>query len=195
MAVIGTAALVLVLGACGGADDTAGPDAASATRTASNGDLFNGADVTFATEMIPHHAQAVQMTVMVRGRPTSKEFTALVESIRNTQVAEVEEMADWLTAWGEDVPETSMDHANGGHDLTDMSEMPGMSAEMSELFEAPDEEFEAMWLTMMIEHHDGATALVEDEIDDGLNPAALALAESIQLAQQAEIEVMEGMLD
>jgi uncharacterized protein (DUF305 family) len=75
--------------------------------TASEGSEFNRADVNFTTQMMPHHAQAVQMVVMAQGRDLSAPVSSLMEDIRIAQVREIETMADWLSTWDEPIPETS----------------------------------------------------------------------------------------
>lgn len=191
------------LGACGGSDD----EPVDTPRTAADGSEFNDADVQFATRMIPHHAQAVEMAVLAEGRDLDPEVEALVAGIREAQVPEVQTMTGWLTSWGEPVPETGLDHANadegdGAHDMDDMDDMQGtddmvgmMSAEeMQELRTAGDAEFEQMWLEMMTEHHQGAVEMAEQEVEAGLYPDAIALAESVITSQSAEIEAMEELL-
>ncbi len=197
------AALILMLApalaAC--SDDT--PDAAPrAERTAANGDVHNDADVDFATEMIPHHADALVMVDMTQGRDLSPEFADLTEDIRAAQAPEIETMADWLTAWGEEVPETSRDHVNShmgsdGDDTgMDMEDPMGMDPDdLSMLGDADGSSFEAMWLTMMIDHHEGAIEMAQQEQEDGLFPGALTLAGSIATSQTSEIELMQQMLD
>jgi len=197
-------ALTLTLGvgltACGGSDGDSSP---SSTATAANGDVFNDADVQFATDMIQHHAQAVQMVVISQGRPLDPEVRRLAEDIRVTQVPEIEQLVDWLTAWDQEIPETAMDHTNMGHDMHDlgtamegMAEMPGgMTAEqMESLQNASDAEFQTRWLEMMIEHHQGAVEMAQDEQEDGTSSDAVALAETIIATQQDEITTMEDLL-
>jgi uncharacterized protein (DUF305 family) len=103
-------ALGMTLVACGDESDN-GNSSPSDTQTAANGDVFNQADVEFATNMIPHHAQAIEMVTFTDGRPLDPAVQQLSNQIRDAQVPEVETMTDWLTAWGEEVPETSLDHA------------------------------------------------------------------------------------
>ena len=55
--------------------------------------------------------------------------------------------------------------------------------------------FETMWMRMMIEHHEGAIEMARTEQDDGVFPAAIDLAESIETSQTAEIELMEELID
>lgn len=194
------AVLALLLAGCGGGGDDAAPEA---TRTASNGDVFNDADVEFATAMIPHHAQALEMVAMTVERDLDPEVAALTEEIRGAQVPEVEQMSDWLTAWDEDVPATSLDHANAHGDAHDQKglegteDMPGMmSAEDMEALESSsDADFQALWLEMMVEHHRGAVEMARAEQNDGEFADAVALAESIESSQTAEIERMESLLD
>ncbi|QWF23713.1 DUF305 domain-containing protein [Nocardioides sp. LMS-CY] len=198
-----TAALGVSLAACGDDADTA--DGPSGTRTATNGDVFNTADVSFATEMIQHHAQALSMVDLADGRPLDPEVQQLTEDIRAAQGPEIETMSDWLTAWDQEIPETMRDHSNAGHDMGgDMSDrmdgmdsdMPGMMSpdEMDELQDASNAAFQDLWLTMMIEHHQGAIEMARTEQEDGAFDEAVTLAETIASAQQQEIETMEGLL-
>ena len=191
------ATLLFGLTACGDDDAT---DDAQAEQTAANGDVFSEADVAFATAMIPHHAQALAMVDLTRGRELSPEVQKLTVDIQAAQGPEIEQMVDWLTAWDEPVPETMRDHANaedhgmgGGDDSTDM---PGMMTdeEMSELEAAQGQEFETMWLEMMIEHHQGAIEMAKDEQADGVFGPAKELAESIETSQQTEIDHMNELL-
>ena len=65
---------------------------------------------------------------------------------------------------------------------------------MSELEAAQGQEFETMWLEMMIEHHQGAIELAKDEQSNGAFGPAKDLAESIETSQQAEIDHMNELL-
>ncbi|HYF73335.1 MAG TPA: DUF305 domain-containing protein [Nocardioides sp.] len=192
-------ALVLSAAGCGGDDASESGSGLSTTE-------HNDADVAFATDMIQHHAQALSMVDLTMGRPLDPEVEGLAEDIRAAQGPEIETMSDWLTEWGEEVPPTMRDHSHAGHDMEGMgesmedmdeSEMPGMmSAEdMTALEEASNKEFQAMWLEMMIEHHEGAIEMAEQQQDDGRYRPAVELAASIIEAQQAEFDTMESMLE
>lgn len=197
----GAITLALGLAACG---DDGGDSRPAAVETARNGDVFNRADVDFATAMIPHHAQALQMALLAQDRPLSDEVRALVDQVQAAQTPEVETMTTWLTDWGKDIPATSMDHANAGHDMEDMDDMDGMDGsampgmmsgeQMEELEDSSDAEFPRLWMTMMIEHHEGAITMAKAEQADGRFPDAIALAESIAESQAAEIATMEDLL-
>lgn len=176
MRILAAALLAVLLVGCGGEDAPSGHEA----------------DVAFAQEMIPHHADALVMVDMVAGHDVSAEFAALTEQIRAAQTPEIEEMVTWLAEWREEVPETSRDHMNadhgGGHGNGHGSD------EMSELANA-GAGFEDMWLEMMIDHHEGAIEMAEAEIENGEDERAIRLARSIVSSQQAEIETMESMLE
>jgi uncharacterized protein (DUF305 family) len=189
------AAALTLTAACGSSDHSS-HDGASATHEAPDGSTYSDADVAFATGMIPHHAQAVQMVAMTDGRTLSPGLEKLAEQIRAAQTPEIETMADWLTAWGKKIPETSNDHANAGHDMDDMGDMPGMmsQSDLDEVSSATGRDFEQKWLTMMVEHHQGAVTMAEKEVRDGTFPDAVALARSIVSSQTAEIATMKGML-
>ena len=168
-------------------------------RTAPNGDEFSDADVAFATDMIQHHAQALQMVDMTVGRTLDPEVQQLTDDIRAAQGPEIELMADWLTDWDMPVPETVGVDANaGGHGDMEMdSDTPGMMTQeqMNELEAAQGDVFQDMWLEMMIMHHQGAVEMAETEQSEGTFGAAIDLAESIETSQRDEIDVMEQLID
>ena len=186
-----------VLTACGSTDDDPAPTA----RADSSGEEFNDADVEFATDMIQHHAQALVMVDLTMGRSLAPEVQALAEGIRAAQSPEIEQMSDWLTTWGEPIPETVRDHTNahGGGDGDGMemdAEMPGMMSadQMAELETADGAEFEQLWLEMMTEHHEGAIEMARTEQSEGSFGPAVELAGTIESTQQDEIETMAGLL-
>jgi uncharacterized protein (DUF305 family) len=191
-ALIAMIAGLSLLAACGN-DDASQPE----THTAANGDKFNDADVEFATDMIQHHAQALAMVDLTMGRQLDPEVQQLAEDIREAQGPEIEQMTDWLTDWGQPIPETVRDHSNahGDGEMEMDSDMPGMMSaeEMAELEAATGAEFQQMWLEMMIEHHEGAIEMAQTEQSDGKSEPAKKLAENIESAQQAEISTMKGL--
>lgn len=177
------AATALLLAGCGGDDDNSNGSA---------DDGHNDADVSFATEMIPHHEQALRMVAMTEGRDLSPDFEHLTEHIQDAQQPEIETMTGWLEDWGEDVPSGHM-HQDG---MAGSDGMAGMMDEddLDDLEASERSAFERMWLVMMIDHHEGAVEMAEDELDDGSYQPALDLADSIAESQTDEIEQMREML-
>ncbi|MFC8665197.1 DUF305 domain-containing protein [Streptomyces sp. NPDC057199] len=195
--VAATATAALVLAACGDNGHDMGSmgfdsNTPSATALAKAGD-HNDADVAFATEMIQHHRQAVDMAGMADSRGSSQEVKDLATKIKGAQDPEIKTMSGWLTSWGEQVPEDMS--GMEGHDMT--SEMPGMmsSEDMDKLEKASGAEFDTMFLEMMVKHHEGAIEMAETEKKGGKDDAAQKLADDVVTAQTAEIEQMKKLLD
>ncbi|WP_183093938.1 DUF305 domain-containing protein [Nocardioides stalactiti] len=196
------AASMLTFASC--ADDTGhdghemSDDMSNHGSTVPESEDFNQTDVDFATDMIQHHAQALSMVDLTEGRDLSPELTTLAEQIRMAQGPEIETMVDWLRDWDQPIPETSRDHVNahGDGEMEMGSDMPGMMSadQMADLEAASGLEFEQLFLTMMIEHHEGAIEMAETEQEDGEHPDAVALAEVIEEAQTAEIATMKELL-
>ncbi|MCW2842774.1 MAG: hypothetical protein JWN22_690 [Nocardioides sp.] len=187
------AAAALTLTACGGGDHSASSGATVPASAA-----FNDADVAFATDMIPHHAQALAMVDLTRGRDLDPAFERLSQQILDAQGPEIETMKGWLVDWDQPVPETSRDHlhADAGGMSMGAGDMPGMMSdqEMAGLDAAGDATFEDMWLRMMIRHHEGAIEMARTEQTDGEYADAVSLADDIETAQAHEITQMKAML-
>ena len=184
------AAAALALSGCGEQDSPAG-------SAIPESEPFNQADVDFATEMVPHHAQALLMVDSAAPRDDlSPEVAALVEKIRTEQTGEIEVMTDLLEDWGQPIPDNPRDHGGLEHGSTDDMDMPGLATEeeMAALDRASGVEFEELWLEMMIEHHEGAITMAQDEFDAGEDADAVSLAEGIISAQADEVGRMERLL-
>lgn len=189
------ATLSLGLAACGNGDSDSGGHGGHSNNdssgSAESGADFNDSDVTFAQQMIPHHEQATEMAALAEGRTQNAEVLALAQQIANAQGPEIETMQGFLEDWGAE----EMDHESMDHDG-----MPGMDGMMSEedmafLEDSSGTEFDEAFLTMMIEHHQGAIEMAETEQEDGQNPEAVALAGQIVEDQTAEITTMQELLN
>ena len=197
VAVSAAAAAALVLAACGGS----GPEHAAAPAvTASDSTTLgatpaegehNEADVTFAQMMIPHHAEAIEMSDVVLAKDgVDERVVALAERVKGAQGPEIERMTAWLQAWGEDVPRV------GGHDAGEMQHRGGgMGDAVEAIAEADGAEASRTYVRHMIEHHRGAIEMAERQVASGSNEEAVALAREIAGAQEAEIEEMEALLE
>lgn len=168
---------------------------AALTLAGCSGGDANDADVEFAQGMIPHHAQAVDMARLAAERSDNSDVIELAAQVEAAQDPEIELMSGWLEDWGEDVPATSgtdyMGHDQGGHDA-----MAGMmtAEQMAGLAAASGEDFDLMFLEMMIEHHEGAIVMAEDVLARGSDDDVQRLAKEIIEVQQAEINHMQELL-
>ena len=82
---------------------------------------FTAADVRFMQGMIPHHAQALEMTALVADRTAGETMQRLAQRIELSQEDEIGMMQEWLRARGQDVPGVDTHHAPG------WEPMPGCS--------------------------------------------------------------------
>lgn len=168
---------------------------ASVSAPAATAD-HNAADVAFATDMIPHHQQALEMADLAGQRAANAQVKALAAAIKAAQDPEIQTMSGWLSRWGQPVP-TDTD----GHDMADMSHgdgatMDGMMTdeETQRLAAASGADFDRLWLQLMIRHHQGAVSMATTASGAGESAEVKTLAQRIVASQQAEIETMQRVL-
>lgn len=194
------AAGTLLLAACGSdGSPPAHPDPGNARKAAASATVssrpaagaHNATDVDFATDMIPHHAQAVFLARLARTRATTGALRSLGRRIAAEQAPEIVQLSGWLRGWRESVPSGSYEVGLGGGVTA-----PGMvdDAGMTGLMDATGTGFDRRWLTMMINHHRGAVAMAETELADGRNPDARKFARAVVAMQTAEIATMQALL-
>jgi uncharacterized protein (DUF305 family) len=157
------------------------------------------ADVEFMQGMIMHHLQAVEMTALIASHTENKELRSLGARISSSQSDEIKLMQRWLAARGErislDMPGMDMSRHSSQQQL-----MPGMLTpeQMQALGKAKDAEFDHLFLTGMIQHHDGALTMVKDLFDTagaGQDADVFNFATDADNTQRAEIKIMQSMLD
>jgi uncharacterized protein (DUF305 family) len=145
-------------------------------------------DIMFAQAMIPHHEQAIEMAdLALETDSVSAEVRELATQIKAAQGPEIDQMIQWLKDWDSEMPMAGHDMGNMGGD--------GMMGQddLDDLAAAEGPEFDTLWLTMMIEHHEGALTMA-DRVIDSDNTDVAALAKAIVKTQTAEIATMEGLL-
>ncbi len=179
------AAAALILAACGSSDSAADSPTTTAAAQAATDASFNDADVAFAQEMIPHHSQAVEMATLALDRSENPQILDLAGRIQQGQDPEIEQMQGWLASWN--MPE--MDDEMDGMAMNGMMSDDDMSA----LTDASGPDFDALFVSLMIQHHDGAITMAKSLIDEGSDPEVRALAEGVIAAQEAEIAEMEAL--
>ncbi len=167
----------------GGKSSDSGHDMGQMSHGASS-DQMSSSDAMFLQMMIPHHQQAVVMSQLAVKNSSNAQVIALAEKIRDAQGPEIAAMKSWLKAagLGEDP----------GHS---MGSMKGMLTEddLASLKKATGKEFDRLFLTGMIAHHDGAVEMLS-MIEKTTNPDIKRLGNEILTSQSAEIEVMSQML-
>lgn len=167
------------------------------------------ADVKFMQGMIMHHAQAVEMTALLRTRSHNKDLQELGARMSISQTDEMNYMKQWLEDRGKPVPTEHDQMAHMGHmdgkapmdhmDMGSMPMMPGMLTpqQMQALAKATGASFDHLFLTGMIQHHTGALVMVQDLFDTpgaGQDNQLFDFATDVDNTQSAEIKIMQGML-
>jgi uncharacterized protein (DUF305 family) len=153
------------------------------------------ADVQFMTGMIGHHAQALVMSGFAEGNEAGRQIRILTARIINAQTDEIGFMQQWLRERRQPVPEVD----GTGH-MENAMHMPGMLSpeQLEDLRNAKGLEFDRLFLTYMIQHHEGAVTMVHELFaTDGAaqDDLAFKLSSDIQVDQITEIARMQSMLD
>lgn len=196
------AAPIVQPGAPGQASRTLSAEEASTLAAAS----YTPADVVFMQGMIGHHQQAVEMAMLIKDRTNSEEIVALGGRIESSQADEIEFMNGWLDERGEKtimvgmmdgMDHSKMDHSK--HAMIDHSSMAGMATpeQMAELATLEGTDFDRMFLTLMIAHHEGAIDMVDELLGQpgtAADPVLFQFVSDIENDQNAEIDKMTELL-
>jgi len=188
----------------GGAPATP-PPATPATRTGAARYAITDADVHFMSGMIPHHAQAVVIAGWAASHGARKDVAILAERIVVGQRDEIALMQTWLSDHGKPVPDATATHMKmkmvmDGKEMEHDMLMPGMltEAELAQLDKSRGPEFDRLFLTFMIKHHQGAIGMV-DELFKAPGAAqdetVFRFASDVYADQSTEIDRMQKMLD
>jgi uncharacterized protein (DUF305 family) len=161
-------------------------------------------DAEFMQKMIMHHAQAVEMTALIESRTENKDLRLLGARISQSQSDEMKFMKRWLETKGEPlspaVTEMSNMDMSSHHDMSNHHpSMPGMLSpkQMDALRNAKGAEFDHLFLTGMIQHHNGALIMVKDLFETagaGQDAELFNFATDVDSGQRAEIRTMQTML-
>jgi uncharacterized protein (DUF305 family) len=190
------------VGACGrpGTVQTApAPTRAATAALDSTAYRHTAADVHFMSAMIGHHAQAIVMAQMAPTHGASRSLQVLAARIINAQQDEIAIMQQWLRDRNQPVPEArpgmKMTHGGVEHEMV----MPGMlsEAQLKQLDAARGPEFDRLFLTFMIQHHQGAVTMVKELFSSqgaALDDTVFKIASDINVDQTTEIRRMTTML-
>lgn len=159
------------------------------------------ADVSFMQGMIPHHAQAVLIAGWAASHGARLDIARLCERIVVAQRDEIALMRGWLRDRGEEVPAADAKHMmmtmNGvEHPML----MPGMltDEQLSELDTSRGSEFDRLFLSAMIAHHNGAVSMVDDlfgAANSAQDEVVFKFASDVYADQTTEIDFMQKMLE
>ncbi|MFF0576380.1 DUF305 domain-containing protein [Streptosporangium saharense] len=168
-------------------------------RTAAPTDA--SAEAGFARDMATHHAQAVEMSFIVRDGSKDENVRRLAYDIIVTQTAQRGMFSGWLQQWGLDqsTERPPMAWMSGhGHGVTAAAPgaMPGMASqeELKRLREATGKDQEILFLQLMIRHHEGGVQMGQGLLKLSDRAEVVTTARHIVEGQTGEIKLMTDML-
>lgn len=152
---------------------------------------FTRDDVMFMQNMIPHHEQAVDMAVLVEERTNNQEIIDIAGRIQKSQADEIAFMSQWLEERDQQV---HIDHSmHMDHSIMGMA----TEAQMQDLANAQGTDFDRIFLSLMIPHHEGAVRMVDDLLEQSgtaYDPVLYDFANDVVNDQNAEITRMNALL-
>ncbi|MCD2468359.1 DUF305 domain-containing protein [Streptomyces sp. MBT42] len=145
----------------------------------------NSADFSYAQMMIVHHRQALTMTALAPERAASAQVKGVAERIAAAQKPEIGAMEGWLKNNGGPREQAGHDHHS----------MPGMASEaqLEQLRNAKGKAFDALFLKLMITHHEGAVTMAAEVLSEGNNVLVEEMANDVIAQQSAEIGRMRSL--
>ncbi|MEU6778126.1 DUF305 domain-containing protein [Nonomuraea angiospora] len=145
----------------------------------------NASDIKYVQDMVVHHRQALDMSLLAPTRAESTQLKNLASRIKDAQGPEIQFMTTWLREQQQTVPEHHAAHEG----------MPGMAtpAQMEALKAAKGKDFDRMFLELMINHHLGAIKMSEQVLTSGSHIRIEELASDVSVTQAAEIRRMQQM--
>ena len=142
-------------------------------------------DLQFIDTMTHHHEGAVRMSEMALKKSQNEELRKFAQKIIDDQKKEIGQMKDWRDKW------------YAGKPAAKNMEMPGMagsmkmmSGEMEKMEAAAGQDFDLMFLDMMIPHHQDAVMMSKSALEKAAHTEIKTLANQIIKAQNEEIEKM-----
>jgi uncharacterized protein (DUF305 family) len=140
------------------------------------------------------------MTALIASHTENKDLRLLGARISSSQSDEIKFMQRWLTAWREPVSVGMPGMQDSQMSGQPMTLMPGMLTpeQMEALRNARGAEFDRLFLTGMIQHHNGALIMVKDMFDTagaGQDADLFNFATDADNTQRAEIRIMQIMLE
>ncbi|NYG56799.1 DUF305 domain-containing protein [Nocardioides perillae] len=175
-------------------------------------------DQGFLRDMQAHHAQAVEMSVLVRESTDRADVRQLALDVMLTQQQQIGQMYGWLASrglpqstaaapmsWMRDMEEMGALGGHAGHPAarggdtggSAATSMPGMAtdAELEALERATGDRAAQMYLSLMIPHHLGGIAMAEAAAERAEDPFVRLLAGRMVQAQKSEVAALRALLD
>ncbi|MDA1207011.1 MAG: DUF305 domain-containing protein, partial [Proteobacteria bacterium] len=165
--------------------------ASEAARIADSG--FTEQDVRFLQDMVAHHQQAVDMSVLASNRTNNEPLLDIANRIGVGQRDEIDLMNAWLSDRGQPLTREMSEHSMMEHH----QKMGMASAEaMQELANASGNDFDSLFLELMMRHHEGALKMIKDLLKapgTAHDPMLYQFVTDIRNEQKSEIDRLDQL--
>ncbi|GAA0540275.1 hypothetical protein GCM10010172_21910 [Paractinoplanes ferrugineus] len=152
----------------------------------------------FLRDMAVHHAQAVEMSMIVHQKSDNPEIVYLANDIALTQHGQIGYMQAWLRDWHLDLTSTRtpMSWMPNSEGSVVNGLMPGMATpeQLAALRQATGKALDIQYLTLMRQHHLGGIHMAQEAQRLAGNDDVKWLAGTMVQSQQGEIKLIDDLL-
>ena len=156
------------------------------------------ADVDYASHLISHHAQTLQLLDLALGRAeVSNEAGGLADQIRARSWDEVDTARGWLKHRGEDIPRTALEHTHSDEAEHYDTSIPGMltQQQIRSVQNSRPRRFQRSWLEALIKHEEGGAELAAEAANSAQNAELAVFAERDAAAHRKQIDRLKRILE
>jgi uncharacterized protein (DUF305 family) len=152
-------------------------------------------DTGFAADMIDHHDQAVQMSLLAIGNAESPAVRQLAVEIATAQRREGGMLIQFLKDRGIDQTDPQRTVMSWMDEPTPHDRMPGLATpqELVDLTNASGPETDRLFVTLMLRHHEGGIHMAEFAAAHAESQAIRDLAAKMVVDQQHEISDLTAL--
>lgn len=172
----------LLLSSCGAHDQPPQPTSTDAPRITGLPAGYNAHDVAFATNMISHHQQGIQLAGMVPQHSVGSDVIAFAAKSSAALESDIAVLRVLRVQWDEN-PDAKASGGSHGGTLTGMVD----DATIAKLGSLHGSEFDELWLQSMTRFAQGAIEMADAEIANGQNVDTIGLARQIVRAEHDQI--------
>lgn len=154
-------------------------------------------DVEYASHLISHHAQTLQLLDLALGREeVSDEAGALADQIRAKGWDEVGIARKWLKSRGEEIPKTALEHTHSDEPVHYDTSIPGMVTrqQMLSVQNSSPRTFQRSWLQALIDHEEGGAELAAEAAKSAQNQELAVFAEQDTATHRKQVERLTQLL-
>lgn len=175
----------VVLGACSNTNQTQEnrPTIDQPVESTHDMSMDHGEMITnekdFITQMIPHHQEAIDTSMLVFDSSTNEELKNFAQEVITVQTAEVNEMKQWMKQWYDE------------EYLDNTSYVPMMK----DLNNLDEDALDTSYIEGMIDHHNGAIKMAEEVLLLNPREEVKVMAENIIAVQQTEVDMLQSWLN